>query len=771
MKKFLMLFILSVSFLLCGEELIAGKFRMVMRKNGTAPQEIWYDNCQLTRSLFYSWYVRGDWFSDRSKVTDIKVISQNKNQLKVEYSCIDFKIQSEYTFLTDPDALKIEFYFQSLRDVRLGGIDPPGGFYLPLISRNKKFSHFYQVSKDLSLKLMNNNDFPRLLVGFALDNCVMAVTDAEGKNGYFTLIDRRFYDYGKEPTITPGGLCYAKEVCRVIKKDEVIRGQFYIVPFKGNAAEVVTKAVTKFCDPIPEKRWDMLASYRDRIKKPLTTFAVVAENDNFTAAAGSTELVFPDSPMPEKKAVQIELESAKNQSVFSQIILKSKKDLKELSFEISLPEIKEAVINRIGYAPSDYPGTAYATAGMYPDILQNANITELKADSGNTALLLTLRVPENIAAGTYTGAVKIFSAKKQIGILNLSLKIHDFALPKRSNFRSAFLAWTSKEYQNVFSASKYIADQRKLRITTPVEITVPADKEGNLLNKERFRNDLNAVLAAGDTCFRVADAFLWRRMPIKDKVSKEAEAYIKNYTSQIYTVMKETGALPYVWFLMADETHRPDLNKKHILWCKWVKEVAPELRIFSTQNHPQFEIAEYADILCGPLSSIQRLQAKYGDSKEYWLYENGFPFTLGQSEIIPRSMPLRGRQAKLAGYHQWSSCFWGTEKKDGKFRPGYFHGTAAVYYPPEFGRKGVPVRSLRLINCAQGIIDFDSVAMLEKLIAAAPESADSKEAAEYLKQKMEKLYPDVYTVSGTSSDWDSFRKGIFMRISKLSKQK
>ena len=81
------------------------------------------------------------------------------------------------------------------------------------------------------------------------------------------------------------------------------------------------------------------------------------------------------------------------------------------------------------------------------------------------------------------------------------------------------------------------------------------------------------------------------------------------------------------------------------------------------------------------------------------------------------------------------------------------------------------MRSLRLINCAQGIIDFDSVAMLEKLIAAAPESADSKEAAEYLKQKMEKLYPDVYTVSGTSSDWDSFRKGIFMRISKLSKQK
>ena len=771
MKKFLVLFILSAGFLLCGGEVTSGKFRMVMRKNGTAPQEIWYGNDRLIRNMFYSWYVRGDWFSDRSKVTDVKVVSQSENQLKMEYSCIDFRVRSSYTFLTDPDALKVEFYLQSFRDVRLGGIDPPGGFYLPLISREKRFSHFYQVGKDLSLKLMSRNDFPRLLEGFALDNCVMAVTDSEGKDGYFTLIDRRFYDYGKEPTIGPGGLCYAKEVCRVIKKDEVIKGEFYIVPFKGNAAEVVKKAVAKFCDPDPEKRWDLLATYRDRIKKPLSTFAVVAENDNFTAAAGGTELVFPESPLPEKKASLIELESAKNQPVFSQIILKSKKDLKDLNFEISLPGIKDAVINRIGYAPSDYPGTAFATAGMYPDILQNAGIGELKADSGNAALLLTLMVPENIAAGTYPGTVRIFSGKEQIGILNLSLKIHGFSLPKRSNFRSAFLAWTSAGYQNQFSAYKHIIDQRKLRITTPVEITAPADKAGNLLNPERFRNDLKAVLAAGDTCFRIADAFLWRRMPIKDKVSKEAEAYIKNYTSQIYAIMKETGALPYVWFLMADETHRPDLNKKHIQWCKWVKEVAPELRIFSTQNHPEFEIAEYADILCGPLSSIRKLQAKYGDSKEYWLYENGFPFTLGQSEIIPRSMPLRGKQAKLAGYHQWSSCFWGTEKKSGKFRPGYFHGTAAVYYPPEYGKKGVPVRSLRLINCTQGIIDFDCVAMLEKLIAAAPESAESKEAAAYLEQGMKKLYPDVYTVSGMSSDWDAFRRGLFERIEKLMKQK
>jgi len=35
---------------------------------------------------------------------------------------------------------------------------------------------------------------------------------------------------------------------------------------------------------------------------------------------------------------------------------------------------------------------------------------------------------------------------------------------------------------------------------------------------------------------------------------------------------------------------------------------------------------------------------------------------------------------------------------------------------------------------------------------------------------MKKLYPDVYTISGTSADWDLFRKGVFERIEKLMKK-
>ena len=243
----------------------------------------------------------------------------------LEYSCTDFMVSSEYALLEAPDALKVEFSLKPHRDIRVGGMDPPGGFFLPLIYRDQRLTHFYRVEKDLSLKLMSKDDFPRMLAGVVLDHCVGGITDPEGKEGYFILVDRRFYTDGRVPVISSNGLCYSRDVCRTIKKGEVIRGQFYLVPFHGNAAETVKAAVAGFCDPDPEQRWDLLAAYRERVKEPLRSFSVVADNPYFTAASGGTEHVFPQSPFPEAKTSVIKLESAKNQPVFSQIAFRAKK--------------------------------------------------------------------------------------------------------------------------------------------------------------------------------------------------------------------------------------------------------------------------------------------------------------------------------------------------------------------------------------------------------------------------------------------------------------
>lgn len=785
MKKILLFVLFAVFFAAgyAGENpvLSSGKLKVVLRQNGTAPREIYYDGSRIIRNYFYSWYARGNWYSDRNGVSNnterpggvsgINILSQKSDELKINYNCTDFNVTASYFLLHDPDAVKVEFYLKARKDICIGGMDPPGGFSLPLISRDPRFTHFYKVGNDLSLKLLSKKDYPRTYVGTAQDSFAGAVTTADGKEGYFTLIDRRFYGEEQPPFVAAGGICYSKDVCRLIKAGEVLKGQFYLVPFKDNAAAVIKAAAARFCDPDPAKRWDRLASYRNVVKQALKTFSVVAENDSLIVASGSTEHVFPQSPLPVNKVPAIRLESAGNMPVFSQIVLKAKCDLKALSFKLEFPTLKEAVINRITPAPSEYPVTAFGTAGDYPDILQMPEMSELTGTSGNQPFLLTLMVPANAAAGIHKGSITLFSGKKELVKVPVEVLVHDFALPVRSSFRTAFLAWTSAAYKDRFNSLDYIRDQRKLRITTPVEISTPCDKEGNIRNPEHLRRAVKAVMAAGDTCFRLGSAYMWRGMPFKDKCGKEAEIFIKNFARQVYAILKELNAEKDVWLLIADETHRDDLNKKHVLWSKWVKEAAPELPIFSTQNHPVFAIADNVDILCGPYSSIQVLQKKYGQSKEYWIYENGFPFGLGQTEMVQRTMPLRCRRGNVAGYHQWSSCFWTPELDTNKFRPGCFHGTASLYYPPEYGyTRGRPVRSMRLINCSQGIIDFDCVTMLENLIAAKPELPESKEADAYLDKELQKLVPDIYTVSGSTAEFDAFRKGVFSRIAKLLKK-
>ncbi|MBE6392108.1 MAG: DUF4091 domain-containing protein [Lentisphaerae bacterium] len=765
--------------LLSGAELRSGGLKIELRKNLTAPQKISYEKIELIQNFFYSWYARGSWYSDRSGVKtqfdksgvgDIRIRKQNASTLEVDYECTDFKITSGYYLLTAPDALKIEFYLTARNDIYLGGIDPPGGTSLPLMRKNRALSHFYEVSPDLSLTLKSKGDYPGKLAGVVRNNCTGGFTDAKGENGYFILLDRRFYGSQRNtPVITGGGVCFSKEVCRLIRKGEVIKGQFYLVPFAKNASSVIKAAVEKFCDPVPERRWDFYEPYREISRKALKGFSIVADNEYFTAACGTTDNVLPQAPLPQTTVPEIKVAGAKNQNIFTQIVLKAKKDLKDLKFSIDLPGIKELRIERITPAPSDYPGTAFAAAGDFPDILQKSDTPELTPAEGNASYLLTITIPENASSGEKNGEIKIFSGKKLLAALDIKVTVHDFSLPKRSSFRSAFLAWTSKDYRKGFNADHILKDQRKLRITTPMEIYTPCDSKGNLRNPEVFRRTVRNALAAGDTGFRMSSVYMWRNMPHKNKTGKEAELYIKNFTRQVYAILKELNAVQDVWFLMCDETHKPENNLKHIKWCQWVKEAAPDLPIFSTQNHPEYSIAKQADILCGPLSSVDVLRDRFKETKEYWIYENGFPFTLGQPATVARTMPLRSMRHNVKGYHQWSSCHWPAEK-NGKFRPGHFHGTASLYYPPEFGyRKNQPVRSMRLINCAQGIIDHDHITLLQQLIARNPGKPEAVESQKFLDTHFKALIPDVYTFNGSSADYDAFRAGIADRISKLSK--
>ena len=76
---------------------------------------------------------------------------------------------------------------------------------------------------------------------------------------------------------------------------------------------------------------------------------------------------------------------------------------------------------------------------------------------------------------------------------------------------------------------------------------------------------------------------------------------------------------------------------------------------------------------------------------------------------------------------------------------------------------------MRLINCAQGIIDLDYAELLRSLIARNPNSAKSREAAKFLRDNLNRLTPDIYSIRGTTRDFDEFRRGTARRIMELLK--
>ena len=730
---------------------------------------------ELMHGLNFSWYSRGIWRSPGHKPDPVNVIRKTETVLQVKDGCEDFHFEKTFTLLPEPEALKVDFKMTAKYDFFIGGGDPPGGINLPIVLTSPKLTHYLQVMSDGTLKIRNRNSFRVHETGFFPEDYISGRCTPDGKNGFFFLLDNRFYrNSDQSPFIAGNALCYSRDAFRFLKKGDVITGQFYLIPFSGNAEAVAAAAVKAYCSTNPAERAmrnDRYASYR---KAPPATFRLLRKTPYTTVCGGDSEIVLPQQRLPEGKESPLTLSAARNENGFAQIVIRPDKEtLHALEISADTPEGCTLEINALKSVPSRYAATVSGMRGMVPDILAPLRQQDL-APGINHACLLTFGVGKNAEPGIRKGVIRLKSSGKLVTELPYELEIYNFELPRTPFYRTAFLAWTGRERSKNFHAQDYLLDQRKLRITGPVEIGTPCDAKGNLTAQQLagIRKMVKDALDAGDTAYRFSGVFDWRCLPIREKTSAAAETAIKNYIRQIAGILREINAQSKAWMLFWDETHwSEEINNRHILWCKWVKEAAPDLPIFSTQNHPLIPLAEYADILCGSNSSTDVLKKQFGSTKEYWLYENGFYFAQGQSSLLPRGIPWRSIPGKFAGYHQWSSTHWAKD-----FTPGDFHGTGALYYPPEYG-DGKPVRSLRLVNFSQGVCDYDYIRLLELEIARCSKSAfpdvrtAAKDADGFLRSLLADIVPDQYHFQADSLKIRNARRAIADRILQLKQYK
>lgn len=724
----------------------------------------------LIRSFGFSWYAKGLWRNEEIEPDPVVVEQKTDSMLKMKGGCRDFSVEKTFTLLSSPEAVRIDFKLTAKEDFIIGGGDPPGGIELPRIVRIPRLTHYLKVNGDGSTKVLGNKDFKQYETGFFPEDYIAGVCSPDGREGYFYLIDSRFYaNCDQAPFILGTGLCYSRDAFRFLKKGDAITGQLYLIPFSGNPEKIAGEAVKAYCSANPAERAVNNERYANYLKQAPSTFRKFVGTSHFDLYGGGSELVLPQQKLPAEKGNVLKFSAARNENGYTQIVIRPKNGLNSVEVAADAPEGTALEVNYLESAPSRYAATALGIRGEIPDILAPAKQRTLSANR-NHSYLLTFSVGKDAKPGIRKGTIRIKEAGTLAASIPYELEIHDFALPVTPFYRTAFLVWTTRAYAKNFNKQSYLKDHRKLRITAPVEIVTPCDGKGNISagDLKGIQRQVKAALDAGDTCYRFPATFDWRGMPLKDKTSPEAEAYIKNYIRQIAGSMREIGALKQAWILMMDETHWGDAaNNRHIQWCKWVKEAAPDLPLFSTQNHPLIPLAGAVDIACGSNSSMKVLRDRFGDQKEYWLYENGFYFALGQSGLVPRSLPWRSHAGKFAGYHQWSSTFWNKG-----FEPGTFHGTGAFYYPPEFG-DGKPVRSFRLVNFSQGVGDYDYIRLLEKEIERCRNSSDGNavkeagKAAGALSGLLKEIVPDQYTFNADTAKIQDARRVMAHWIVKL----
>lgn len=173
--------------------------------------------------------------------------------------------------------------------------------------------------------------------------------------------------------------------------------------------------------------------------------------------AGSTCKIMRNDPAPAKKG-DIIIRAAKNESESFQLIFTPETNLENISIAVSDFKNKEgkilssanATVRNVEYVYIAKPSGLQHQPGLYPDPLPLCSKPFSAAAGMNTPVLITFRIPEETASGSYAGNISIKSSQLETTV-PVKIEIWDFTLPRSPSIRSAFGLYSGmiKEYHNL----------------------------------------------------------------------------------------------------------------------------------------------------------------------------------------------------------------------------------------------------------------------------------------------------------------------------------
>lgn len=673
----------------------------------------------------------------------------------------NFLITRKMSILKDSAIFKYEGIWESLQDNYLGS------FHIS-VTPEKEMTESFLLKGREKITLTRDNRFNPPA------GDVLVYTDKSGKNGFAVIIDQSLYAGSKMGAYFRLNSIHLPGFCtRNLKKGEKIPVTVYFALFNDtDPLAAVEDARKKIFGENIEK------SILLPMPRPQLSTGKLIGNDGcgniFWRMA--PEMLAAESKLPAEKCGNWQIAAAGNEFFAEKLVITPAKELKNLQIKFSgftgnngkKLNLKNFALEYVTAIPRYLPINNDCVAGEYADRLLRTIPAQLPAGKHHE-FLISGTIPGKAASGIYQGEVEI-TADGMSQKLPVSLKIHNFTLPEYPAYYADFLVsgpYADKYTKDKAAAGNFCkADLVKLRLHPAVSLNVFFDDKGNV------KGDPVAVLkeifkASGPSRFRIYGSFHCTKFPKLKPMSPEMDAGMTTFAQAVQSAFEKAGLLDDILWQIGDECHLADKLKSQIHYHKLTKAVVPGLKRFSTINgfNPQvMELIKESDILAPHMDIFFRCIKDKMDisGKEIWIYDNDF-MTGGINLSKVRTVAWKSFRYGISGYHQWSVNAWVKNWQPGDDYSG------CIYYPPQDGIDKDPQRSMRLVNFALCVSDYDYLAILDKLIKANAGTPEAQAAQTELDRIMNEISPAWHEQTADYRKIEAARSKIAKLIESLQK--
>lgn len=505
----------------------------------------------------------------------------------------------------------------------------------------------------------------------------------------------------------------------------------------------------------------------------------------------------------------VKLTAARNERENFQIILFTGKDAVR-NITVQASEFRSAdgkvlsasvwELYREGYAIADPVGYPVVNGtGDYPDPLYP--LTPLSLDPMQVrAVWAGFKVPVDAAPGEYAGTVTVSADGKPVKTINVSLRVWDFAIPKKQSLRTAFCIWEREIYNLYFNGKKrsveefrqtihrygmMLAEHRVSPLVFKTDRLLPKEVIGRIgpvyddkqpdgsmkYHPNAYDDMVRDYLAAGATCF-----YIGPETPPSD-YKKYSEEEWKAIWKALYDHYKANGLLKYAYAYPFDEpgnANRDFVNRRMAL----IKEAAPGLKLLLTGACSLFPSTKFSDInIWVPQSHWVHYRNKkevQDAGKEVWWYPCSgpwFPYPNYHLDIEPgawRILTWATYKYKFDGILYWATAFFNT-KNPLKNNSYSVNGDGVLMYSLPDGN---PTPSIRLKVISDSMEDYEYLVMLRDAAEKQKNNPDKVQAVENAREmlKLKDMIRHIDDYALDSKAYDDFRIGAATLIEELNRK-